>query len=1232
MPDKIEQQLGIDAGAAIQALDTLNQTFKEFGTIMADVQSKFASFNNSGKTVVDQMRTMASQAGKTATALGKLSGIKVEAPQLPKADVKTILGPSGEVLSQVMVDQTKQASQQIETAVKRIGPAVKQSTDEGKKAAASFIVSWETMGRVVSTQLIVRAMSQIRDAFRASISEAIAFERSVAQIQTIGGGAGFDQIADGVAKIASNFNIPLLEAAAGTYQAISNQVGDFTTSLEFTAEAAKFAKATNSSLADSIDLISGVMKSYNMDVDDTQRISGILFTAIDKGRVTADELANSFGRIGPAAAQIGISAEELSAALATISVKGSATSESITQLRGVITALTKPTDAMTTNLEKLGFATPEAAVGARGLAGILGDLAAGAENGAVSLAEMFPNIRGLGGAISLTSDDLRTMIQTLDDANGVLSNFTDEKYGMVIATDAEQLTKAVNNVKVAITTGFGQAFLDVTASIARFTGAVNGVPPALTSLTGAVSKVAVVFGTASLAAWGFSRTLNLLKLHPVIATLSLVTTGILAFGDALDYIDAKILEKRMEPVKDFAEASQKRLDELKQTHSEEMAEVKKAVDERLKLVREGIQKEGQAYFERVNAARESEKAILDAVKGTLQQVIAARKQVVDELQRGIDDAANRIRQADFTIQSLQQQRSELEFKKQTQGLAPDRQAAMQLQRGTQQAATAARDYLAAIRSGSQEAERAAQAQFDLAANTLRAAEATARQAGDEGLIRHTQQAQINLLKNREAAEKRVKDLIASRAPALEKELATQKKIPLELEKLAAIIEKNSRTFDESGQPLSKEAIKRQEAILAKTIPQFVAKAQEQLDTVRLKDLGIDNLIKDAQSKLSATKIAAAISADQASIAEMRETIKGGLAGIEIEVRAKIAEVVRGEGAQAAGSPDEANRDLNLLDDLKVSLEEKERAATRAGAAFKEAFGQLNASIKAIDLTKLQDAEKLSQAFFESGEVGLFGNRVGRALEIQPELQEVTKILQDFITKGDLSAQAIDKVQAKIKALGELNLNPKQRDEAQIQTAINQLNELERKQQALNQAELQFNTEGGKAKLQEIDGLMDQLGNRNVGKPMAELGTAASAAQGPVAAIDASAQSTAAAYERAAQAMGRLSTMAPPPITAAFGRFVMPKYRAAGGPIGTDTIPAWLSPREMVINARSSRQFFSQLQAINAGRQPVYREHGGSVTNVGDINVTVQGGQYTEMTARKMARELQREMRRGSSRL
>jgi len=88
------------------------------------------------------------------------------------------------------------------------------------------------------------------------------------------------------------------------------------------------------------------------------------------------------------------------------------------------------------------------------------------------------------------------------------------------------------------------------------------------------------------------------------------------------------------------------------------------------------------------------------------------------------------------------------------------------------------------------------------------------------------------------------------------------------------------------------------------------------------------------------------------------------------------------------------------------------------------------------------------------------------------------------------------------------------------------------------------------------------------------------------------------------------------------------FRRGGQPRGSDTVPAMLSPGEFIVNAASTRKWYSQLVAINAGIAPTYRESGGQVTNVGDITVNLNSGGNVAQTAREIGQALNREIRRG----
>lgn len=90
--------------------------------------------------------------------------------------------------------------------------------------------------------------------------------------------------------------------------------------------------------------------------------------------------------------------------------------------------------------------------------------------------------------------------------------------------------------------------------------------------------------------------------------------------------------------------------------------------------------------------------------------------------------------------------------------------------------------------------------------------------------------------------------------------------------------------------------------------------------------------------------------------------------------------------------------------------------------------------------------------------------------------------------------------------------------------------------------------------------------------------------------------------------------------------------ASGGSVASDSVPALLRPGEFVMNKDAARQFFPQLVAMNSGAARF--DSGGDVVNnnIGDINVTVQGGDTSEITIRRIAAGLRREVHRGTIKL
>ena len=113
-----------------------------------------------------------------------------------------------------------------DAAAKALGNSLRSDVTSGAAAAQASVermtVSLGLMSRIVTTQFIVRAMSQLRNEIRSTLDSTLAFEKALSEIQTIDSGRSLESLGVEVRKLSDEFNVPLLQAAKADYDALSN--------------------------------------------------------------------------------------------------------------------------------------------------------------------------------------------------------------------------------------------------------------------------------------------------------------------------------------------------------------------------------------------------------------------------------------------------------------------------------------------------------------------------------------------------------------------------------------------------------------------------------------------------------------------------------------------------------------------------------------------------------------------------------------------------------------------------------------------------------------------------------------------------------------------------------------------------------------------------------------------------------------------------------------------------
>ena len=1170
--DQIRQQFEIDVQGALQALRTLDSGFETFDSRLRSTASSIKEFNQSANVRgFDSFEAGAKRASASAKQLGSsISSTRI-----------SDFGEGFDILGQ-----------KIRTTNTQL--------DNSTKSANNFTVSWETLTRVVATQLIVRTMSQIRDALRASVSEAIQLQKAVSLIQTIAPDAGLAQIGDSVRDISDSLNLPLLQTAEGLYNAISNQVGNFNESLIFTARAGEFAKATNSSLADSVDLLSAALRAYDLTVADTGRVSGVFFSAIDKGRVTADELANTIGRVLEPASELGIELEEISAGVAAISEKGLSASESLTQFRGIVNALTKPSESLKDTLRDLGFESAEAGVQSLGLGGLLEELANSTDGTAQSFAKLFPNIRGIGGALGLTGENFKTFSADLDAARSSGAEFADERFLIAIANEGEQLTASINRVKNAFTSEFGNAFITFANDAISAAGGADSLVTAIEILTptvlrGGTALLTLAAATKALSAAGITGLAGSIggfaaALGPIGALAIAAGAGVSVFNNALE---ARAIEARIAPLKELEAETKRVLDAEREAGALRVKNFEDDSREIVKIVGAFAQDLGKEYNKAVDAGRDADDQLIRSSKSAIEQIVSDREELVKGLTQSLRDTESIIADSQKRISSLTAERDDFEFEASISGLDDAGQAFEQLRRASDLAREARRDLNEAAAAGDKAAIAEARQQFQRAQGAAEEALAIGQRTNNRGIELEAASKIQGILDSQIAGEKELTQIQQQRQAALEQQRAQQEEILNRIKEQAKIVIDNTGSFGQDGRLLEQDDLadrqRRREAALRE-----IASLQLGSDNFEVADFS--SIVQTLDREFQNQPIQIAFNAENAT-RELVSDLQNSLSSLKLPFLEELEQVTGREirtpdqlVAGLAQAREEAAGLLRQYERQNEAVNTQERRLQEARAALSDLQNNSDASTGSSasgPAAAIADATRSLQQLSEDGQVSLDG---------------VRGVFRDFIEDvGDarIPSSLLDEVEALKKAFGDLAEVAKLQDQ-------------------------EFVTEDQQESLRELANLFGSV-----------VGASGQLGDG----IESSDESFNQAIENASTLEDRLRAAAeasrdiqiptlqiPTTQGAFFGNTNFQAFNTGGTGVqtrGSDTIPALLSPGESIINRKSTLKFNSQLQAINAGQPPAFRRSGDTITNfkVGDINV--QGGSNGAQTARQIKSALDR---------
>lgn len=1181
---EITQKLGFEASSAISTLNQLNSVLKTTNTQFRALAKTSSSIN--GGTVVTGFNTAANAANKAKTAISNTN-----------------------------------------TAVQTFG-------NQGSQAVKKVDIAFGGLAKALVAREIVSAINRLRAALVDAIDTAAEFQLTVARISNIaeGPGSSVKDLTQNISDLSVQLGRPIAELSEAAFEALQNDIGTTAETFDLLAKAAdNLALITGGTLTQSINAITSILKAYDKDASQAGEATDQLFAAIDKGRITLSDLESSLGKITPLANALKIPFGDVAAAMATITQSGTTAAVANTQLRAIFQKLLKPTEELQGAFQKLGVNSFQELIG-RGLnlQEALEAISGAFNDNEQAIASAFGRLRAQLGVLNLLANEGDLFSASLDAVNDSAGRAAAAAEN-IRQTDAFQGQQAAEEFNRALRE-LGNELITVRTSLTRL---ATSVIPSLNTLTvafkvlgTAIAGIAINAGLLGLAKYGA----EIKKLIPLLTgPAGLAFAAGVAFGELI-----KLIGNASDSVADFAEEADQRTQNIDKKLEQNLQGATQNIENILNRRTEAYSK----YLKGLETAFELETASIrqaariadDALRNTFTSAADGLDDIMDRIEERVKNLQRNLENAVKGASSARQNLENFQFEREGRGKSDSENLQRELQRANDTA-----DELRRALGKDLLDPKNNEAAKELSNELLKQADAARSRAESadnefdkrEGIAKADELTELALQAQVELADAKV-DALEREAQFTETTLNNRKAITTEIQNQLKALADLTALLNTEG------AFKTPEELTnAKDQAQDLVENINQL----FKEAGADGFFEAFGEKENLEKIVKALN----------DGVKQGKYNFDA-VQQQLAEKLQEPEYKIA-----VDAVLNIPDlgPLQEGLEQAVNAqgvnpiARQRGAeeflaqslqAQEEQNAKLQAAAAEFNSKQLQTQQNLDKALSQ--------RQFSDGLALQETISKFQNLLQNAAKEG-LNQEQVSNLQTQLQNLRQTAIN--QFNDGQLETSVfNSLEgAFESATQALQQKKIMVDIEANfdqqilentKTSLSNlrtgVTGVKEEFNNTS--QAAKNTGESVNGIVQPVSnvtqAVGGAIQAMNRLQEAAAQALATARAAASAGQSQYFGGRM--RYRAAGGANrGADTIPTMLSPGEFVINRRSAQKFFPQLQAMNAGKSPQYREQGGTVNNIGDINVNVTSSQQiSTQTGRDIAQALRRELRRNTSEL
>ena len=303
----------------------------------------------------------------------------------------------------------------------------------------------------------------------ASLTSALAFDRQLAEVSTLLSGTTDEMKAlrGESERLAREFGTLPTDQAKAFYQVISAGASTAAEATDILTAANRLAVGGVTDVLTAADGLTSILNAYGNQVESAAAVSDTLFVGMKAGKTTIAELSANMGKVAPLAASLNVGFDELVATIAALTKGGISTAESITGVRSILAAITKPTSEAKKLAGDLGIEFNAAGLQAKGFAGFLDDLRARTGGSVEQLSLLFGGVEALVPIMALSGQaggDFAAIMAQMGDKAGA----TEEAFNKMADSRGFKIDKLMASINsIALT--LGDTLANVLAPAAEWT-------------------------------------------------------------------------------------------------------------------------------------------------------------------------------------------------------------------------------------------------------------------------------------------------------------------------------------------------------------------------------------------------------------------------------------------------------------------------------------------------------------------------------------------------------------------------------------------------------------------------------------------------------------------------------------------------------------------------------------------------------------------------------------------